>query len=275
MAKASDRERQLYLEKTAPYREAIESILKSENEKLEAIDLDPDGAAFKRIALAEDMLDLVSHCIVMNGVSLVMLKTKNEDALNEARKYIYKSVIYLEQVVGTLVDAAFSEYKDKAAVIESMDPIQRYDLVRKAGLAIQLLKEAYGDNSKWRWSFVELEGRYAAATKNILDMKNIVVYMDPRSAFYAPAMGHLRILTRLLSHAADRYRERYELSTSNADDFRLAIEFLRVLRRFYIILDNKDEAEDMKKKIDSWSAKLESDLKKRGEASRNAAKKHP
>jgi hypothetical protein len=265
MAKVSDQERQLYFEKTAPYRATIEAILNREKKQLLVIQKNPVNAAFKRIVLVEDMLNLASYYIILNGVSLSVLKVKNEDALNDARKSVYKSVIYLEQVVTGLVDAGFSEYEEKTAEISSMNTVRRYFLVRKIGITIHLLKNAYGDNTKWRWSFVELEGRYAAAAKNILDMKNAVTNTDPRSPNYEPAMYHLRLVRRLLSLAADRYREKYELSTNRPDDCRQGIGFLGALKRILIVMGDREEAEAVRKKIDIWSSKLESDIRKQQE----------
>jgi hypothetical protein len=131
------------------------------------------------------------------------------------------------------------------------------------GLTIQLLENAYGDNTKWKWSFVELEGRYAAVAKNILDLKNAVANTDPRSPEYEPTVFHLRLIKRLLSQAADRYREKYELSTNRIDDFRQGISFLSALRRIHIVLGNREEAEILKRKLDIWSAKLEKDVTKK------------
>jgi hypothetical protein len=265
MAKVSNQERQVYLEKIAPYRAMIETILKREKEYLLIIQQNPVNAAFKRLALVEDMLDLASYYIILNGVSLSVQKVKNEDALNDARKSLYKSVIYLEQVVTGLVDASFSEYEEKTAEIASMDSARRYSLVRKIGLAIQLLENAYGDNTKWKWSFVELEGRYAAAAKNILDMKNAVTNTDPRSPDYAPTVYHLRLVRRLLSQAADRYREKYELSTNRIEDCRLGIAFLSALKRILAVMGDREEAEVVRKKIEIWTAKLELDMRKQQE----------
>jgi hypothetical protein len=135
-------------------------------------------------------------------------------------------------------------------------------LARKLGLSIQLLKDAYGENTKWRWAFVELEGRCAAGIKNIFDIKNAVSFNDPRSPHYEPSMRHLRLIKKLLMQAADRYREKYELSTNRIDDFKMGIIFLSALRRIHIIVGDRDDAETVKKKLDVWSSKLEIDTKK-------------
>jgi hypothetical protein len=263
MAKISNEERHQYFEKVKIYREAIEGILKREKSLSSLVQKEVGPAAYSRLALTEEMLNLTSNYIILNGVSQSTLKVKNEDALNEGRKAVYKSVIYLEELVTNFVDASFSEYENKLAEIASVDAARRYLLIRKMGLTIRLLEDAYGDNTKWRWSFVELEGRYAAVAKNILDLKNAVVNTDPRSPNYEPTVYHLRLVKKLLAQAADRYRERYELSTNRIDDFKVGITFLYALRRIHILMGEKDEAEVIKKKLDIWSIKLETDLKRR------------
>ncbi|MDR1239762.1 MAG: hypothetical protein LBK27_06585 [Treponema sp.] len=265
MAKISSEERHKYFERIKPYKEAADKILKGEQSVLMEIKKDHGGAAFKRLTLVDEMLNLTSNYMVLNGISQSVLKVKNEDALNDGRKSLYKSVIYLEEIVSNYVDAPFSDYEEKLAEIESVDAARRYLLVRKLGLAIQMLEEAYGDNTKWKWSFVELEGRFAAAAKNIIDLRNAVANTDPRSPEYEPTVYHLRLVKKLLMQAADRYREKYELSTNRVDDFKQGINFLAALRRFHIVLGDRDEAETVKKKFDIWSAKLESDLKKQEE----------
>ncbi|MDR1106077.1 MAG: hypothetical protein LBL44_06950 [Treponema sp.] len=271
MAKISNEERHQYFEKIKTYKVSVDAILKREQSLIPAIKQDPQGAAFKRLALADEMLNLTSNYIILSGVSQAVLKVKNEDSLNDGRKSLYKSVIYLEEIVGNLIDAPFSDYEEKLAAIESVDAARRYLLVRKMGLTLDLLENAYGDNTKWKWSFVELEGRFAAVTKNIMDMRNAVANTDPRSPNYEPTVYHLRMLKKLLMQAADRYREKYELSTTRIDDFKMGITFLLALRRIHIILGEREEAETLKKKIDIWSVKLEADKKKQEDLSARKA----
>ncbi|GAB1481658.1 hypothetical protein MASR2M78_04730 [Treponema sp.] len=265
MAKISDDDRQLYIEKTKIYREHVDALLLREKNILSVISKDPNGAAFKRLTLSDEMLNLASNYIVMNGVSAAMLGVKNEEALNEARKALYKSIIYLEEVVSGLVDSPYSDYEDKLEEIVSFDANRRYMLVRKLGLAIRLVEDAYGDNTKWKWAFVELEARFATVAKNIFDLKNAVTNLDPRSPDYEVTVYHLRTVKKLLMQAADRYREKYELSTNRIDDFKQAIGFLNALKRIHFLVGDREEVETVKKKSEIWSSKLEADQKKKEE----------
>ncbi|MDR1802766.1 MAG: hypothetical protein LBQ94_04095 [Treponema sp.] len=266
MVKASDLDRQKYHGvKTTPYQAAIKTMLNMEEGTLSDIRKGAPGAALKRLTLTENMLSVFSNYLVLSGISQSMLKLRNEEALNEARKSLYKAVIYLEEVVSPFLDVPYSDYENKLAEIKIVDARKRYYLVRKTGLAIKLLKNAYGDNTKWRWSFVELEGRHATVTKNMLDLKKAVANTDPASPDYEPVMYHLALIKKLFIEVADRYRGKYELSTNNLEDFRMGIHFLNALRRIHLLLGERDEAEEVKKRADIWSAKLEQDRKKQEE----------
>jgi len=265
MAKISEQDRLAYHEKIKAYLIMNKSLLKSETELLAQIKTNPPDAALKKITLVDEMLNLVSGYIAINGVSMAVLKVKNEEALNDGRKAMYKAVIYLEEIVSNFIDAAFSEYDEKLAEIESFDQNQRYLLVRKMGLAIDILQYAYGDNSKWRWTFVDLEGRFATVTKNLLDLRNALANSSSDSPYYESTVYHLRLAKELLSRAASRYRDKYELSTQQVLDFKMGIQFLSALKRLHVVLAESDEAEDIKKKLTIWSTKLESDIKKQEE----------
>ncbi|MDR0600234.1 MAG: hypothetical protein LBG84_09195 [Treponema sp.] len=255
-------ERHQYQVRIKPYQDKIVEINGREKNILALIQKEPGTAAQKKIILAENMANLASYQILISLVSQVRLKVKEENSLNDGRKSLYKSVIYLENLVSDYVDVPFSDYEEKLAGIAFMDAAERYRLVRKIGLGISLLENAYGDNSKWKWSFVELEGRFAAVAKNILDLKSAVSNTDPRSPHYEPTVYHLRLIKKLLTQTADRYRERYELSTNRIDDFKEGINFLNALKRIHALMGDKDEVETIKKKLDIWSVKLETDIKR-------------
>ena len=188
MAKISNEERHMYFEKIKPYMAAINALLKREELALKTIKKDEKDAAVKRLFLAEAMISLAANYIVLNGISQSMLKLRSEEALNDGRKSLYKAVIYMEEVVSPFIDAPFSDYEEKLAEIHTVDAQKRFAIVKKLGLVLQLLESAYGDRTKWRWSFVELEGRLATVTKNIMNLKTAVINTDPASPDYEPTM---------------------------------------------------------------------------------------
>lgn len=243
----------------------IRSQLAMEEKVLQAIKKDSDGAGLKRLTLAEEMIYVTANYLILSGISQSMLRLRNEESLNDGRKALYKAVIYLEEIVSPFLDVPFSDYEERLAEIGSVDANKKYSLIRKMGLALQLLENAYGDNTKWKWAFVELEGRFAAVAKNMMNLKTAIVNTDPGSPDYEPTMYHLRMLKKLLMQAADRYREKYELSTNRVDDFKMGINFLNSLRRIHSLLGERESAETLKKKADIWSAKLEKDTKKQEE----------
>ncbi|GHV28273.1 hypothetical protein AGMMS4952_11540 [Spirochaetia bacterium] len=255
MTKTSADEQSRYMVLTGSFREAIEDILKREKETISLLHQNSDAAAMKLVGLAEDALDLTSNYIVLGA--------KDDAALNDARKSFLKAITYMEGVVSNYVDVPFADYEGRLVGIAAMGAADRYRIVRKIGLTLRLLEDAFGENSKWKWSFVEFEGRFATVAKNILDLKKAAANTDPRSPDYEPTMYHLHLVKKLLSQAADRYREKYELSTKSSDDLKLAIIFLSALRRFALVLGDRDEEEQIKKKQNSWVTWFEADLKKK------------
>jgi len=266
MAKITEQDRSNYRDRIRHYEIMADSLLKTEKNLLAESMKENNDSGIHKLALVDEMLNLTSSYIAINGVSQAIIKTKNEEALNEARKSVYKAVIYLEEIVSNYIDAPFSEYEEKLSAIASFDPSQRYDLIRKMGLAIDLLEYSYGDNSKWKWTFVEIEGRFAATAKNIMDLRNVFTNMNLESPYYESTVYHVRLIKKLLAQSADRYREKYELSTSQTLDFKTGINFLIALRRLHIILAESEEAEAIKKKMSIWTQKLDADIKKQEEA---------
>ncbi|TVR05221.1 MAG: hypothetical protein EA403_03335 [Spirochaetaceae bacterium] len=268
MAKISTEAKQRYFEKVREYKQRADQYLAREKTVLASIQSEGNGASYKRLVLADDRLNLASYFLLLNRISVSLLGVKNDAFLNDARKSCYQSVIFLEEVVTNLIDAPFSDYSDHLELIADFHDAHRFEMARKLGFTIQSVEDDFGDNSKWKWSFVELEARYATITKNLINLRTVIAGMDPRVEGYESRVAHLSLAKELLQRAADRYREKYELSTLRIDDFKLAIAYLASLRRIHIMLGETQNAEVIKKKIDVWKAKMETDEKK-------AQQKHP
>jgi hypothetical protein len=264
MGKISDEAKRHYFEKVKEYKQVLDTILKREKYLLSLTEKDPATAAYKKLTLADENLNLASYYILLNEISMSLLSIKNENYLNEARKICYKSIIHLEDTVSNFIDVPYSDYKDKAEEIAGFEDEKRYELVKKLGFTINAVEDGFGANSKWKWSFVELEARFATVAKNLLNMKTLISGMDPRVAGYEARLNHLNLVKESLVKAADRYREKYELSTLRLDDFKLALGYLGAARRLFALLGEAENAETTKKKIEVWSQKMEADDKKVG-----------
>ena len=263
MAKISEETRLHFNECIQPYKDKVTQTLEKEKTMRNAMHEGDIGLEYKKLLLCEDMIYVASLYMAQNSLSLKLMEVKNNDALNDARKMLYKAIIYLEEIVTSVIDCQYSELNDCHEAIKSINIVKRYLIIRKLGLAIQNLKDAFGDNSKWKWSFVELEGRFATVSKNLIDMKAAGAdFFDPRSENYETTILYVRMIQKLLDKAANGYRDRYELSTRRIDDMRNAIKYLVALRRVYVVLGRNEEAEETKKKAMVWKDKMDSDQKK-------------
>jgi len=268
MAKVSEEARTRYFEKIREFKKQIDSSIEKEKVIQAELSESSDMASYQKLAMAEENIAMVSNYLIMNQLSLDLLGIKNENFLNDARKGCYKVIIYLEDVFSDYLDAPFADYSDKIEAVQDYPELDRYHLIRKLGFSIQMVKDGFGENSKWKWSIIELEGRLATLSKNVIDLKKFVAGMDPRSEGFRERVEHFRLTCRLLQGAGDNYRMKYELSTSRMDDFKTAINFLAALKRFLTLTNQKREIEELKKKIDIWKQKMESDAKQSENAAR-------
>ncbi len=259
----SNEARQEFTDRVAPLKTKIADLVKKDRADSSALAKDKSNFATKKIALCEQMIFIATLQMGINAISVDMLATKNNDALNDARKSLYKAVIYMEELVSNIVDAPFQDFDEYQQKLVGISLERRYYIIRKLGLAIDMVVEAFGDNSKWKESFVELRGRHAVISKNFVDMKETIkCAFDHDSPDYETATIFLRQIMPLLDECAEGYRDRYELASKRLDDMRIAVNLLIAERRIALAMGNKDLSETIKKKAASWKSKLEFDSKK-------------
>jgi hypothetical protein len=266
MGKITQEQRNRYFEKVKEHHKTIEAGLAKEKTLLDLLAREEAGAGYKRLKLANDVLDLCSWYLLVNTLSVSLLGIKNEEYLLEARKALVRSIKYLEDTVSAYLDAPFSDYEAKLDDIKDFDVEGRFRLLRKLGFTVQSLEDAFGENSKYSASFIEVWGKVATVGKNLVNLKTAVPDMDFNSPVRPTVLSHLSLVKQLFQRCADKYREQYELYTHKVQDFRAAVIYLQALRRIHIVLAERDEAETLKRKVEIWSTKLEADLKKAEEA---------
>lgn len=262
MAKISEESRLELAEAVKPYQAKITALLSQEKAVLSSLDPKNPQTPYKKIELSDSMLHIASLYMAQNELSWKILGVKNNDALNEARKIIYKAIIYLEEIVTDVIDMPYIELIKSYDKIVNIPVEKRYYLVRKMGLAINMLEDAFGDNSKWKWSFVELKGRFVVVAKNFVDMRQAEkAYKNPGAPDYETTVLYMRLLSKLLETSAAEYRDKYELSTRRIDDMRNGIKFLLARHKLALVLRDTATAEEVKKKALVWKEKMEADQK--------------
>jgi len=263
MPKVNEKARKKYQSRILEYKTVINQLIQDEKRNSLRLVKGDKTHNHQRLDLAIQNLSLVSYYTLINSLSLTLLGIKNDSLLNEARKCLYKAIIYLEEVVTAFIDVPFSDYEEALESIADLGDAERYELMNRIGFAIESVGDGFGENTKWKWSFVELEGRYATVAKNMINFKTFIAKLDPRIEGYRERVAHSDLAKRLLQKTADGYREKYELLTKRIDDIRLAIQYLSALRRIHVILGESEKAEVTKRKIDVWKQKMEMDLKEK------------
>jgi len=180
LSKVSAEAKKKYFEVIKEYRKQVEEILQGEKQVLKGVDKDDPGAAYKKLTLVDENLNVASYQIMMNSLSIALLGVKNENILNESRRSCYKSLIYLEEVFSDFLDVPFSDYESRLERVSTFSENERYKLVRKLGFSIQAVKDGFGENSKWQVGLTEMEGRTAVVAKNCINLKTFFAGLDPR-----------------------------------------------------------------------------------------------
>ncbi len=220
-----------------------------------------DNENLNTLQIASFYIDLVSIYCAMTDLSLNLLGYKNESYLDMGRKSMYKALILMEGVVSNAIDIPLNENYELLSTLEDFSDNDRLRLIRKIGYTISLLKDRYGEKSKWKWSFVEIEGRYAVVAKNFFNFRRYQQKNNPNIEGFDDRYDYLLLVKDLLTMSSNRYREKYELTNHSPEDMKKAIDFLRALKRIHILFKENNDVQSVTKRIELWSQKLEADIK--------------
>ncbi len=222
-------------------------------------------AGYFNIEAIIDYVKIIKTYLKMNDISNDMLGQKNETYLNNARKEIYKIIQLAEEVVGNDLDRSLKENEDYLKKIEKVNSAQILNMLKLINNVIEKLIKGFGEGSKWKWSFVDIQGRMAIVIRNFINFTEVQKTRDPRLQFYKERRELLKLCKSSLNNAAQQFRTRYEVSTNVPADMIKSIELLSALRKINILSGEPEEAEKLKNTIDALRERLESDEKKKNE----------
>jgi hypothetical protein len=257
MAKITQDQREIYQQKIKLYKNKIEEyskdVKKLNLEFIRDTRLEP-GNRFK---IAGIILNSVATYCAMNEISVFLMQVKNSAFLEKARQQLYESIINIEKIVSTLCDAPFSEYSDRTEKMGEITDADKLGYIKKLGYCIDLVKTNFGENTKWKWSFVEIAARFSVISKNMLDLKRFQKLDDPHQEGFQERRRHLFFIQKLLQEASDGYREKFELSTKDIEDLKKAIDFQKALMRLAQITGDNARVDNCKKQVEVWTTLLE------------------
>lgn len=260
MAKITEDQRNQYLESVKFYKKKIEDLM------LEQKKLRTDAAAHNinkgllEIKLTKISLSQITIYCGMNEASIDLLEVKNTAFLDKARQLLFEVLINMGSIVSNYLDVPFSEYSDKLQLLDSMTDKEKLNLIKEIGICSDLIKKSFGDNTKWKWSFIDTDGRFAIIAKNIFDLRRYQKLDQPTEAGFRERRAHLSTIQKLLFQASQGYREKYELSTKDIEDLKKAIDFQKALLRINSIIGDTEKIDNGKKQIDVWTTLLEKHL---------------
>lgn len=257
------------------YKERVEATnnkaKKMEREGMGGKDI---NAKLKRIAAANVYLNTVGLYCEMNEKSVEIMNIKNDAYLSNARKNIYQSMKLLESLFDIDLDTPLTESHDKLEELKIFNPRRVLNILKKIEYDIALVEYEEGDNSKWKWTFVEMYGKFTALCKNMIDFKLFSHKAnDPMYEYYEEANELLRMMKRITQNAAQKYRTKYELSTMDVADMNRAIDYMKLLESIHMVLNEQQFIHETKMTTEKWKAKLEADLKKKEEETKKAKMK--
>ncbi|MCC5813515.1 MAG: hypothetical protein JJT78_02060, partial [Leptospira sp.] len=208
------------------------------------------------IAMALNSVKFINTSLLLNELSLSILGI-NDKNLENARKEITNAISYIEQVVGKDIDGSLSENKELLEKIQRITPTQRLNLIKALQECTRKTINAFGTNSKWKWSWPDVHYRLAAMAKNIFDFREYEKGKDLDNPDYYVQKEHFNLIISMANAAAQEYRSKFDLSTQNSSDLKYSIQMLELNRKIFQITGETDDLDKTKTLIESLKEKVE------------------
>lgn len=228
---------------------------------------------YYHIAISSEHLDCVDISCEMSKVSEKYMKKKNDDFLNDSRRTYYKALSEIEdKVTDRFVDTLLHENRGKLATIKFLDPMRVLRLVNKFKSRLDIIIHGFGENSKYKWGFIEMEARYIIIFKNLLDYRRLQINQPGKDPFYPENVQLFNLIKVMLQQVSHKMREKYMIGTKEVVDIKAAINLQEALRKITAVLGTEEECETAKSTIESWKKMLEKEEERKKAVEKKRAK---
>jgi len=233
----------------------------------------PNIEPYYNLEIATYLLGTIELYMKMNDLSVAMLGIKNNKSLDVAKSNFSKVLLLLKETVGDEVERdSLRENEEYLQKIDKLNPRQILDFLGRLDTIFFNLKNNMGEESKWKWLFVELQAKIAVIIRNFINFSDILKYRDPREPHFRDRREHVAMAKDALEEAAKQYRTKYELSSKSREDLKKSIEILEALRKIHFTLGESNEADKLKTTIDAAKFTLEAGDKKKEDDEKSKTK---
>ncbi|AOP33857.1 hypothetical protein A0128_08385 [Leptospira tipperaryensis] len=252
-------QKQEFAEKLTDFKVYLDDLKKESNLFKSQLRKDPRLEPYYQVALSINAIKTINTCLLVNDLSVAILDIKSDTYLNTGRKEVYNAISYMEKIVGVDYESGLAENKDMLVKISEFTPVQRLNFVKAIRQVTNKTIEAFGTNSKWKWSFPEIHFKIGVLCKNLFDFRAFEKERDLENPNYYIRQEHFNLVLELCNYAAQEYRAKFDLSTQDVGDLKKSIGMLEVNRK--ILQTTGDATEDLEKTktlIESLKEKVES-----------------
>lgn len=253
----SKEQKGLYNDKVRVYKGFAEDVAKEMSMLKALARKSPALEPYVQVRSAILGLQRANTLVLMSRLSHDIQNIKNDSYLNDARKEIGSRMTDLTKLVGEDIDAGLTDNQEALARMSSLSQAQKLTLMRGFKQAIENVKDAMGETSKWRWYFPDMYYKLTVLARNLLDFKKFEKTKDPNDPDYRAYQEYMRFLLEESQVAAQDYRSKYELSTQEVADLIVIRKILELQKKVYIFLGQRDETARVTTTLDSINNKID------------------
>lgn len=262
-------EKAAFNDEVKDFKREVDQIKKSINEAASKKKKHPNIAAYYNLEIVTRLMDTIENYLKMNDLSVEMLGIRNSVYLESARKEFYKVIQLMEEVVGKDIERSLKENDSYLAAINQVNPAMQLAFIQRIHRIFESLTGKFGQDSKWKWSFVEIQARVAVITRNITSFSDVARYRDPRTKYFSERRELMQLCKDSLTEAARQYRTKYEMAGRSRDDLKTSIEYLAALRKIHVLFGEDVDASKLKNIIDAAKMALEAEDKSKDKAEKS------
>ena len=254
----SAEKKELYKEKIKPYQTKIADLKKEIGTGKVAAKKNKKLAPFLIVRSAVSSIAYSNTSVLVSQLSEKIQGASNSTYLNQARQELSNCITELNKIFGEQLNSPLTEQQEFLEKLQDLKPGYKLQFIKELASAIERVKKALGEKSKWRWSFPDIHYRFITFAKNWFDFKLLQSTKDMSDESYQPLQDYLKMLMKEAQNTAQEFRSRHELGTQEVEDFYKIRNIFEMQKNIYIANGNREELERIQTSLDNVSEKIES-----------------